>query len=982
MTKKRVYEIANELGIPSKLLMTKLAEMGVEVKNQLNAVDDAVMSLAIQAIKNDGKPRIAVGKNPDLPNTEKGREEFSQNLAPENSGQEKPKDTVKTVGVDKPAQTPRRKRKPGEFFFTPDDKAANQRGGTASYGQPLSGDLSSLRPGAPTAERQGKPEVQNLKPQSPSAKAAEPSKVVTAQPAARPNDSRSRSTENQNRTPPVVKDESAHRPAPGEALRAPHHAHNAGAQTTPAPALQNADKPRHRQPEVRRQPAEERSRQGNVPAGRAGEARDVKAPENNAARPAHEGERKGQNGDRAKPNGNFGGKAGRQAPAKGRGKKFDADLANVISHPAAVVSAKPQTGGRGKGAGKNKDRYEDYDFRFDREEPRRFTAAPKGKGKGQNKVKQTVVPSTMPEKDKKVAIGATIVVKDLAALLSKEVGEVIKKMMALGTLATINQEIDFDTAAIVAQEFGFNVERATTKEENLEELIFSETEDDPKDLVPRPPIVTVMGHVDHGKTSLLDAIRHTNVTASEAGGITQHIGASTVEVNGKKIVFLDTPGHEAFTAMRARGAKVTDIAVLVVAADDGVMPQTIEAINHAKAAQVPIIVAVNKMDRPNANPDRVVQQLAEHGLVAEEWGGDTIFVKVSAVKREGIDHLLEMILLVAEMQELKANPKRAARGIVIEAELDKGQGPVATVIVQNGTLQIGQTMIAGATYGRVRAMIDDKGRRVKKAGPSSAVRVIGLSEVPMAGDIFQVVEEDKVARQLADLRQIKKREEGRNASARLTLDDLFSQIQEGKVKELNIIAKADVQGTVDALRQSLQRLSNEEVRVNVIHGGVGGIVESDVMLASASNAIIIGFNVRPDSHALKMAEAEKVDIRTYRIIYEALNDVEAAMKGMLEPKFKEVTLGRAEVRATFKVSGVGTIAGCYVLDGKIIRQADVRVLRNNVVIFEGKLESLKRFKDDVREVSAGFECGIGIEKFNDIKEGDIIEAYIQEQVKQ
>ncbi len=580
---------------------------------------------------------------------------------------------------------------------------------------------------------------------------------------------------------------------------------------------------------------------------------------------------------------------------------------------------------------------------------------------------------------KPIVISGSITVQELALKMHKSPAELIKKLLQLGVLATINQEIDTDTATILASEFGYDVEVKLPVD--MEAVIMQEPQDDPALLQPRPCVVTVMGHVDHGKTSLLDAIRQTNVTATEAGGITQHIGAYQIEHNGKKITFLDTPGHEAFTAMRARGAKVTDIAILVVAADDGVMPQTIEAINHAKDAGVPIIVAINKIDKPGANPERVKQQLTEYGLIPEEWGGDTICVNVSALKKQGLEDLMEMILLVAEVSELKANPNRPARGTVIEAELDKGRGPVATVLVQNGTLNVGDYIVAGVAYGRVRAMMDDKGRRIKKAGPSTPVEVLGLSEVPCAGDIFVVVEDEKLAKTIAARRQARKREEELKATGRVSLEDLFKQIREGQIKELGVIIKADAQGSVEALRQALERLSTEEVKVNIIHGGVGAITETDIMLASASNAIIIGFNVRPDVNARKANEKEKVDIRLYRVIYDAIDDVKAAMSGLLEPEYREVMLGRAEIRKIFKASRIGTIAGCYVLEGKVERDASIRVVRDGIVIHEGKIESLKRFKDDVKEVPQGYECGMALEKFNDIQEGDIIEAFTMEAIK-
>ena len=560
--------------------------------------------------------------------------------------------------------------------------------------------------------------------------------------------------------------------------------------------------------------------------------------------------------------------------------------------------------------------------------------------------------------------------------MGREVSEVIKKLMMLGIMATINQELDLDTATILCGEFGVTVEELPPEADPTE---IAEIEDDPADLLPRPPVVTVMGHVDHGKTSLLDSIRQANVTAQEAGGITQHIGAYQVVHQGKKIVFLDTPGHEAFTAMRARGAQVTDIAILVVAADDGVMPQTIEALNHAKSAKVPIIVAINKIDRPGANPDRIKQQLSDHGLLAEDWGGDIVMAAVSAYTKQGIPELLEMILLVAEMQELKANPNRQAMGTIIEAQLDKGRGPVATVLIQKGTLHIGDSIIAGVAYGKVRAMINDRGDKVKKALPATPVEVLGLSDVPAAGDVLYVVDE-RVARAVAEKRVAKKRTDELVQTQKVSLDDLFKHIQEGSLKDLNIVVKADVQGSIEALRQALLNLKNKEVRVNIVHAGVGAINESDVMLASASNALIIGFNVRPDTNARTAADKEKVDIRTYRVIYEALNDVEAAMTGMLAPEYKEVILGKVEVRQVISVPKA-VVAGSYVLEGKITNAAQVRIVRNGVVVHEGKIESLRRFKDDVKEVASGYECGITIERFRDIKEGDIIEAFTMELVK-
>lgn len=572
-----------------------------------------------------------------------------------------------------------------------------------------------------------------------------------------------------------------------------------------------------------------------------------------------------------------------------------------------------------------------------------------------------------------------ITVKALSELLGQTGSELVKVLMKNKIMAGINQSLDFETASQVVELFGFVAEREPEKD--IVEEFFKEEPDNDEDLQERPPVVVVMGHVDHGKTSLLDTIRHSKVTEGEAGGITQHIGAYTVSIDGKPITFLDTPGHEAFTAMRMRGAQITDVAVLVVAADDGVMPQTIEAINHAKAAGVEIIVAINKMDKESANPDRVKQELTEYGLLSEDWGGETICVPVSAIKREGIDTLLEMIILSTEMKELRANPNKKARGAIIEAQLDKGRGPVATVLVQDGTLHVGDPIVAGPAFGKIRAMMDAKGRRVKKAGPSTPVEILGLSEVPSAGDGFYVAENDKQARTVAESVIAKTRVQMiRNTPHKVSLDDLFIQIQSGNVKELNIVVKADVQGSVEAVRQSLEKLSNEEVRINIIHGGVGTITETDVMLASASNAIIIGFNVRPEPVAKAFADEEKVDVRLYRVIYNAIEDITTAMKGMLDPIYEEQVLGHAEVRQLFKASGVGTIAGSYMLDGKFVRNAKVRVLRDSKVVYEGELDSLKRFKDDVKEVREGYECGLVLKKFNDLKQGDIVEAFIMVEV--
>ncbi len=593
--------------------------------------------------------------------------------------------------------------------------------------------------------------------------------------------------------------------------------------------------------------------------------------------------------------------------------------------------------------------------------------------KDEDRVKQKIFELT------EITIPDPVTVKDLAAEMKKTTADVIKKLLGYGVMATINNEVDFDTAFLIAGEFGITAVKKETVTE--EDILFDETEDTENELQPRPPVVVVMGHVDHGKTSLLDAIRSTNVIEGEAGGITQHIGAYKVKINDREITFLDTPGHEAFTSMRARGAQITDIAILVVAANDGVMPQTIEAINHAKAAEIPIVVALNKIDVEGANPEKVKQELMKYELVPEEWGGDTIFVEISAKKRLNIDTLLEMVLLVADVKELKANPNKQSKGTVIEAKLDKTRGPVVSMLVQRGTLDVGDTIVVGSAIGRIRTMTDDKGKKVKKAGPSTPVEVTGLTEVPEAGDTFYEVKDEKTAKHLIERRKRQAREKSINQTARVSLNDLFSQIEKGNLKQLNIIVKADVQGSVEAVKQSLEKLTNEEVQVKVIHANVGGVTESDVTLAKVSNAIIIAFNVRPDPIAKDMANKEEVEIKQYSIIYQAIEDVEAAMKGMLDPVFEEKVIGTAEVRQTFKVSGVGTIAGAYVTDGKIARNAGIRVIRDNVVIHDGKLISLKRFKDDVKEVAYGYECGLQIEDYNDIIETDTLEVYVMEEVK-
>jgi translation initiation factor IF-2 len=640
--------------------------------------------------------------------------------------------------------------------------------------------------------------------------------------------------------------------------------------------------------------------------------------------------------------------------------------------PAKAVTAKPEAAPKKEAAKPEKAATAEK-----KKEKKKPEEQPAPSRKARKALQEEKRAALLKEKRPKIKLEGQISVGELAGRLEVTPAQLIGYLMEMGVMATINQLLSPDTIELVAEEYGYDFEYI---EDPVEEELLTVAGDDQKKEILRKPVVTVLGHVDHGKTSLLDAIRNANVTAGEFGGITQHIGAYQVKVNEKKVVFLDTPGHEAFTAMRARGAQVTDIAVLVVAADDGVMPQTIEAINHAKAAHVPVLVAINKIDKPDANPDRVKQQLSDHGLVAEEWGGDTIFVPVSAIRGDGLEELLEMILLLSEVAELKASPERAGKGTVIEAKLDRGRGPVATVLVQDGTLRVGDPIICGSIAGKVRAMQNDRGERVKTAGPSTPVEIVGLSDVPLAGDLFQVVSDDRVARQVAEKRTVKLKEATKHVQ-RVTLDDLFKQIQEGEVKDLNLILKGDVHGSVEALQEALYKLSLEEVQIKIIHTGVGAISESDVMLAAASNAIVIGFNIRPDNNARKLAEQDKVDIRLYRVIYEAIEDIKAAVTGMLKPIMKEVIQGQAEVRQLFKVSRLGSIAGSYVLEGKINRNAMIRVIRDGTVVLEnGKLDSLKRFKDDVKEVLTGYECGILIENFNDLHEGDIIEAYTMEQV--
>ncbi|WNQ13774.1 translation initiation factor IF-2 [Paenibacillus aurantius] len=709
---------------------------------------------------------------------------------------------------------------------------------------------------------------------------------------------------------------------------------------------------------------DQRSGQGQGQGGQRPQAGGASRPAASSAQPAT------RTPEQRKSHDNRGGQQGNQRVSEGRPNR------NAVVPGVDAMDVKANEGVASKRTKPNGRRFDDN----------RSGGNRGGQGRGGNRYGQRgrqQQPQVRKEKidntPKKIIVRGAMTVGELTKLLHKDVSEVIKKLLTLGVMATINQELDLDTIQLIATEFGVDVEIKIRVDEENFELI--EEKDQEEDLMERPPVVTIMGHVDHGKTTLLDAIRSTSVTEGEAGGITQHIGAYQVETHGKKITFLDTPGHEAFTSMRARGAQVTDITILVVAADDGVMPQTVEAINHAKAANVPIIVAVNKIDKPGANPDKIKQELTEYQLVPEEWGGDTIFVNLSAKQRTNLDQLLEMILLVSEVQEFKANPDKRARGTVLEAELDKGKGPVARVLIQHGTLRVGDSFIAGVCFGRVRAMVNDKGKRLKEAGPSTPVEITGLTEVPQAGDPFLAYEDERKARDIAEKRASTLRQSEMGANTRVTLDDLHKYIQEGEMKDLNVIIKGDVQGSVGALKGSLEKIEVEGVRVKIIHTGVGAITESDISLASASNAIVIGFNVRPEPMAKVQADQEKVDIRLHRVIYSVIEEIEQAMKGMLDPVFKESVIGHAEVRNTFKISKVGTIAGCMVIDGKITRSAEVRLVRGGIVVFEGKIDSLKRFKDDAKEVAQGYECGITLERYNDLKEGDIIEAFVMETVE-
>ena len=938
--KLRVYELAKEMLVDSKIVLRVLAQLNIEAKNHMSTLDGDTAQKVRDVLT--GKVRLQKPKKDRIERPER---------QPVRPPIPRPQVKAQEREIERPQHTPRQAT-PGRVIgkgpamrpfarHMPPPQSAGAPQSTLGPAQPgmRVGARPPVRPqiGTPPAPRVEPPEI--IKPAAPdegaipaapppatqatpttSAPVEPVSSAIPRQPIA-PGPSR---PQGQSIQRPMGRP-SAPPPRPGEGYRG-----RPG--PTGGPRYQGGYQGQGRQPAPR--------------------------PQAPYSRPAGPG--------RFPPTGG-GQRPGWQPPRHG-GPMQGRPAMTTVSTP------RPQQGGRGKRKPFQQGQYS----RSERKVPQ---------SRRGELLQRPSRPGSMREQ-KPVARGPRVVhlegpltVKDLAVKMGLRAADVIKKLISLGVMAGINQEIDMETAAIAAQEMGYEVTQKQpemTKEELLDADLLKE---DPEEtLRPRPPVVTVMGHVDHGKTSLLDAIRESNVAAREAGGITQHIGASVLDWKDRKVVFLDTPGHEAFTAMRARGAKVTDIAVLVVAADDGVMPQTIEALNHARDAKVPIVVAINKMDKPDAKPDRVKQQLTDKGLVPEEWGGDTVFVPVSARQGTGIDHLLDMILLVADLHGMKANPDRKATGTVIEAELDKGRGPVATVLVQNGTLRIGDHYVIGQAWGKVRAMVDDRGKPVKKAPPSMPVEVTGLSEVPGAGDVLQVVEDERTAKEVAEARRTRKRAGDMQTSSRMSLEDLASRVREGEIPELKIVVKADVQGSAEALKQAIDKLETSEVKTNIIHGGVGGITESDVMFAAASGAIVIGFNVRPDSNARRVAEDQKVDIRTYRIIYDAVDDIQSAMKGMLKPKMKETVLGRAEVRQLFKVPKVGNVAGCYVVEGKITRNSTIRVVRDGVVVCEAAIDSLKRFKDDVREVASGYECGISLENFQDIKEADILEAFVMEEV--
>ncbi|OUP84820.1 translation initiation factor IF-2 [Lachnoclostridium sp. An169] len=961
MTKMRVHELAKELGMDNKELLDILKNKNVDVKNHMSTLEDEVteqIRREASAKKNGGAAAPAEKKEEAKAERPAEKAEAKEGAAP------KKKNLAFVIRPQNSKNSSRLQGRPGQRAARP------AQGGRPAPGTRPSADGRPARPAGESHPPRQESPAQTGRPAAEARPAGEARPAAEIRPAGERASAEGR-TQGDNRT---VRQE-----RPAQAGRPTAEGRTAG-ESRPSGERRPAGE--GRPSGDNRQPRQDRGFQGNRPSGdrrTSGEGRfsgEGRGPRQErgaqGGRPSGEGRSFGDNRGRQERGGRdqrFGSRDQRNSGAPGQRGERRTDSRRDDVSSSMVEQQKSQ---------RNKAKDKERDNRKKEYRDEAFEGKAAKKGKKQKQVAEVKRPQPKEEKKeeqiKQIVIPEVITIKELADKMKIVPSVIIKKLFMQGKVVTVNQEVDFDTAEEIAMEFDVLCEKEEVVDV-IEELL-KEDEEDESLMVKRPPVVCVMGHVDHGKTSLLDAIRHTNVIDREAGGITQHIGAYVVEVNGEKITFLDTPGHEAFTAMRMRGANATDIAILVVAADDGVMPQTVEAINHAKAAGVEIIVAINKIDKPSANVERVKQELTEYELIPEDWGGSTVFVPVSAHTKEGIPELLEMILLTAEVMELKANPNRAARGLVIEAQLDKGKGPVATVLVQKGTLHIGDAIAAGSAHGRVRAMMDDRGRRVKEAGPSQPVEILGLNDVPNAGEVFVGCDSEKEARNFADTfiaqNKVKLLDE---TKSKMSLDDLFNQIQEGNLKELNIVVKADVQGSVEALKQSLLKLSNDEVVIKVIHGGVGAINESDVILASASNAIIIGFNVRPDATAKEIAEREGVDLRLYRVIYNAIEDVEAAMKGMLDPVFEEKILGHAEVRQTFKASGVGTIAGAYVKDGVFERNCSTRLIRDGIVIFDGPLASLKRFKDDVKEVRAGYECGFVFENYNDIKEGDQVEAY-------
>ncbi|MEW6182540.1 MAG: translation initiation factor IF-2 [Bacillota bacterium] len=989
MVKKRVHEIAKELKIESKDLIKKLVDLGIKVKCNFSTLDDEEVIKVREAL------------SAEIPKTTKksaGTKAAATETAPADGGARKAEVSAEVNSPAAALKPETKENQPGaEDKAEPKTVKPERTQSLSKFGPGLVDKVPQRPPDRRFAERPLAFEKKASRGIFSGITAPAPQQEAKVTPEERPDLIASADHEAAP-FPEETRDlkETAVKPIPKES-------------TEPGNQPQAPSPPKAKAPDPR---FESRGGQGKPSAPRPWEGRrpDSRVPTQghgaiSGQRPAQGPGRRPSPGTGARPAPGTGGRpapggrpnhAGPRQPSFGHSaprpdgrhtgygeRKAPYPASDTRPPKLAPIPPPPQTD-KNKSSQKQEQRPKTdkkvKDKTADRLVPLREEEGEKLRGKllkrrGKAESQPVLV---RPAERKPVQIGETITVKDLAEKMQRKAADLIKKLMALGMFVTINQEIDSDTAVILAQEFGYQVE--VKPEFDIESLLVEEPENDPEKCKPRSPIVTVMGHVDHGKTSLLDSIRKTHVTATEAGGITQHIGAYQVEKNSRKITFIDTPGHEAFTAMRARGANVTDVVVLVVAADDGVMPQTVEAINHARAAGVPIVVALNKMDKENAKPDRVKKELADQGLVPEEWAGDTVCVPVSALKNQGIEDLLEMILLVSDVLELKANPDCPARGTIVESKLDKGRGPVATVLVQNGTLKVGDTLVTGGHFARVRAMIDDKSKRVNHIGPSTPVEVLGFSEVPEAGEPFVVIDEH-LARQIVQKRIAKKREDEAKARAKMALEDVYARIKEGQIKELPLIVKADVQGSAEALSKALERLGTEEVRVNLIHTGVGAITETDIMLASAAGAIIIGFNVRPDVNARKAQEREKIDTRLYQVIYEAINDVKAALSGLLEPDYREVILGRAEVRKVFHASKVGTIAGCYVTEGKVSRDAGVRVVRGGVVVHTGKIDSLKRFKDDVRDVAQGFECGLMVENFNDLEEGDELEFYTVEAVK-